>query len=360
MNILLIGATGSVGENSLEVIKRLGHRLVGCVFGKNIKKMQYVINLFKYNFEIFSPEISIFNTVSSVEELISKTCPDLIINAVSGFDGLQYTLMAIENNINIALANKESYVLCGGFINELAKSKNVSIYPIDSELCALYHLSLNKQKIKKLYLTASGGSFFNYSNEEISKVTFDEATKHPTWKMGSKISIDSSTLMNKCFEVIAAYVIFKNKNISVLHHPQSIIHGLVEFNDNSFSAQLYKPNMKLAISLAISKFNSKVALIEPLDFDNLNLTLNNMPKEKYLPIKWAFDVIENDDWVLANILISANDYAIQLFKEKRITFKQIFDVIYDSIGMFRNKTINNIEDIYNLNSIIKKYITSKY
>lgn len=359
MNVLVFGATGSIGFNSLEVIKKLGHKVVGCTFNKDVKKMLNIINLFKYNFEIYGKSASIFNTVSSYEEMFNKTTPDLVINAIPGFDGLEITLMCLSKKIDIALANKESYVLAGPFIQEKSKSLGVKVFPIDSELSALYELSKNR-KIKKIYITASGGPYYNKNNFDLEDVSFYDAKTHPNWKMGYKVSIDCATLMNKCFEIIGSYYIFNNKNIEAIYHPESIVHALVEAPDNSIYTQMSKPDMKLAIAMAISKFNSKIALIEPLSFKELKLNFDVIDTEKWLPIKWAYEVVKNDNRTLAVILNSANDVAVELFKSEKIKFLDIINIIYDCVEKFKHESVSNIESVLNLNSIIKEYILSKY
>lgn len=359
MNIVIFGITGSIGQQSIEVIKKLGHKIVGAVFNNNIKVMKHIIDNSKYKFDVYSKSISIFNTVNSIDELLLKTKPDLVINAIPGFDGVEITLKCLMEKIDIALANKESYVVAGWVINEMSKIQKVNVYPVDSEHCAIYDL-LKKKRMSKLIITASGGPFYNLNKNDLKKVTFLQAKSHPNWNMGYKISIDSATLMNKCFEIIEAYYIFKTKNIDVVYHPESIVHSMIEFSDNSIHAQMSTPNMKLAIGLAISKFNSKAPLIKKLSFKDLTLNFNVIDENKWLPIKWAKQIIENDDKTLPVILNAANDAAIELFKENKIRFDQIIDIIELTIERFKDKKISNIKDIFVLNSIIKQYILSLY
>ncbi|WP_412032172.1 1-deoxy-D-xylulose 5-phosphate reductoisomerase [Malacoplasma muris] len=359
MNILIFGATGSIGIQSINVVRKLGHKIVGCSFHSNISQMQKIIKSLKYDIDVFSSKVTALNTVKTIDQLFEKTKPDLVINAISGFAGLEITLKTILNKIDLALANKESYVLAGWKIKEIAKAQGVNIFPIDSEHCAIYDLMKNK-RINKLLLTASGGPFYNKEIHELNNVSFYEAKNHPNWKMGYKISIDSATLMNKCFEMIEAYYMFNIKNIEAIYHPQSIVHSMIEFSDNSVHAQMSIADMKLAIELAISKFKSKVPIIEKLSFEKLNLSFDYIDENKWLPIKWAKYIIKNDDRVLPVIINAANDAAIELFKNKKIKFNQIIPIISLAINDFSNQKINNIKDIFILNSIIKQYILSKF
>ncbi len=327
MNILIFGATGSIGIQSINVVRKLGHKIVGCSFHSNISQMQKIIKSLKYDIDVFSSKVTALNTVKTIDQLFEKTKPDLVINAISGF--------------------------------EIAKAQGVNIFPIDSEHCAIYDLMKNK-RINKLLLTASGGPFYNKEIHELNNVSFYEAKNHPNWKMGYKISIDSATLMNKCFEMIEAYYMFNIKNIEAIYHPQSIVHSMIEFSDNSIHAQMSIADMKLAIELAISKFKSKVPIIEKLSFEKLNLSFDYIDENKWLPIKWAKYIIKNDDRVLPVIINAANDAAIELFKNKKIKFNQIIPIISLAINDFSNQKINNIKDIFILNSIIKQYILSKF
>jgi 1-deoxy-D-xylulose-5-phosphate reductoisomerase len=199
MKIIIFGATGSIGQQSIDIIKESQHQLVGISYYHNVFLAS------KINAPFFFSPINQSN-VSSYEDLIIKSKPDLIINAVSGFDGLEISLLSIKHKINLALANKESVVVAGSFLFKKAKLNGVTIYPIDSEHTSLMHIIRNhQQEFKRIYITASGGHFYNKKNSEINTVSYNQIIKHPTWKMGEKISIDSSTLMNKCFEIIECY-----------------------------------------------------------------------------------------------------------------------------------------------------------
>jgi 1-deoxy-D-xylulose-5-phosphate reductoisomerase len=199
MRILIYGATGNIGQQVVNYLKHTKHKIVGISYCDNFKLAQSIKAKF-----YFSPHKK--SNVSSYEELIIKSKPDLIINAIVGFAGLEITLLSIKHKIDLALANKESMVVAGRFITKLAKKNKVNIYPIDSEHTSLMHIIKNSRgKPRMFYITASGGPFYNVKHSRLDKITYKQAIKHPTWKMGGKISIDSATLMNKCFEIIECF-----------------------------------------------------------------------------------------------------------------------------------------------------------
>lgn len=360
MKIIICGITGSIGTQTIDVIKDNSNiTLVGATFFSNEKMMQKI--LIKYpKIKIYSPKINRLNNVDSLEQMIDILKPDLILNSIPGFEGLKISLLALENKINLALANKESLVLAGWYLFELASKSNVKIFPIDSEHCSLFDLlENNKKTIKQLYITASGGNFYNKSLSELKSISFKEAIVHPNWKMGYKISIDSSTLLNKCFEIIEAFYLFKTDKIKALYHPQSIIHSLVEFSDDSIFANLSSPDMKIAIQIMFnffSNFKNSNSFIKPLSFNNLNLHLDQIDLKKYLPIKWAYDFIKSNNKAIPIILVCANDIAIELFKLEKITFDQIILTIQKTIVKFKRFKIEKIEDIFTLDFLIKSFL----
>ena len=269
-NIVILGSTGSIGQNSLEIISKFKDRfnVTGLSANRNIDLLEKQINIFK-------PEYAAVNNETSGRELqkkckntkiligqqgIKKLCGikkcSLVLNAIIGSSGLKYTVEAIYNRKNIALANKESYVMAGRIINKLIKKYKVKIIPVDSEHSAIFHLinNLNKKDIEKYYLTASGGPFVNKPVREFMKITIKDTMKHPIWKMGGKITVDSATMINKGFEIIEAHYLFNIdfNDIKVIIHPQSIIHSMVKTKDGEIYAQLSPPDMKFPILNALS------------------------------------------------------------------------------------------------------------
>ncbi|WP_044891195.1 1-deoxy-D-xylulose-5-phosphate reductoisomerase [Malacoplasma penetrans] len=354
--VLVFGATGNIGFSSLEIIEKENYELVGFSFNNNYEKALEIINRFP-NALVFSPSVKTKNTVNSFEELLEKTNPDIILNALVGFSGLHITLLALKNNVDLALANKESLVVAGWLIEDLKRSSSSRIYPVDSEHSSLYDsLKNNNKEIKELIITCSGGPFYKKEFNELLNINFADAVKHPNWNMGKKISIDSATMMNKCFEIIEAYYLFNTKKIKVYQHGQSIIHSMIKFTDNSYIANMSVPDMKLSIQQGLSGYESKTNLINDLSFNNLNLTFSEIDLDKWKPIHWAYDFLENQNRAIPIIMNAANEEAIVLFEENKIKFLDIFEIIEKAIIALENTEVNDLKDILNLNKNTRKYV----
>ncbi len=355
MRILVFGATGSIGVQTIDVIKKLKYQLVGISFYKNSKKGIAIIKDTKIK-HYYSPINKKLSNVNSFQELISKTKPDLIVNAIIGFAGLEVTLLAIKNKINLALANKESLVVAGKFVLSAAKKNKVQIFPIDSEHSAIYQALLGrKEQLKTIYITASGGPF--YKNKDTSTVSYNQAIKHPNWNMGPKISIDSATLMNKCFEIIEAFWLFNTRNIIPIYHPESIVHSMIELKDNSIISIMSNPDMKLPIQLALSSFNSSIkSQVNPLNFSNICLHFDFIDKKKFLPIAWAQQIIKNPNNSLSIVINAANEEAIKLFERKKIRFNEIIKVINFAINKIKIIKVTSIEQVYIIDQLTRKFV----
>lgn len=354
--ILICGITGSIGMQAIDVIKENEYELVGFSFNKNIELANRVLIDFP-NVFVYSPSNKELNNVESFDELILKSKPDIILNAVVGFAGLEISIKSIIFNIDLALANKESMVTAGWLIKELLKSRNCKIYPVDSEHSSIYDILVNSnKKIEKIILTASGGPFFDKDVKEYENATFEDAIKHPNWSMGYKISIDSATLMNKCFEIIEGYYLFNTNMIEAVRHKNSIVHGIVQFKDNSYFANFSEPNMKLAIQLGLSKFKSNKKIISGLDLNNLSIEFDKIDTNKWLPIKWAYEFLSTKNRVLPIILNSANEELIEMFRENKIDFSDITNKIKKSIIEFKDLKIKNLKDIYIVDKLVREYV----
>lgn len=354
--VLVFGATGSIGSSSIEVIKNENYELVGFSYNQNYEKALEIKRKFP-NTLVFSPAIKKINDVNSFEKLLEWSKPDIVLNAVVGFSGLHLTLLVIKNNIDLALANKESLVVAGWLIKDLMSRSNSNIFPVDSEHSSLYDsLKNNGKEIKDLILTCSGGPFYNKNFDELENVTFQDAIKHPNWKMGNKISVDSATMMNKCFEIIEAYYLFGTKNIQVLQHNQSIVHSLIKFVDNSYIANMSVPDMEISIQQGLSGYQSTNCLINDLDFTNLNLSFNSIDTNIWKPIFWAFNFLESENRAIPIIMNAANEEAINLFASNKIKFLDIFEIIEKSMIAFEGEQVNGLKDIFNLINNVKKYI----
>jgi len=371
-NILLLGATGSIGDSVLSVIKQNSDELnlVGIAFQSNTTKAISIIEEFdpnyaycesKANLNIIndslkkSEGIELLNDKSELEYLLNHKSIDIIISAISGFSGLETTFMAAQSGKIILLANKESIVVAGDIILPLAKKHNTKIIPIDSEHNAIFQC-LNSEKntddVSKIIITASGGPFLNKKVDDLSGVTKREALNHPNWKMGSKITIDSATLVNKCLELIEAKYLFNlnEEYFELVVHPQSIIHSIVTYKDGSSICQMSNPDMRVPISHALSLEESRLSLnFSEINFSSLNLTFQEFPKDRLEIANLAREVC-NTRGSTGTVFNAANEIAVENFLSDNITFNKIYEVIYrtfNAIPVSKNIDIEAIHEIDN-------------
>ena len=363
--ISIFGSTGSVGLSSVDVILQYPEKFIvdTIVANNNIKKLAEVAKLLK-------PKLVIVCDGSKVKKLrilLSKEkCEiqsgeiavikasarkvDIFIAAITGIAGLRSTINCIKHVKLIALANKESLVCFGENIIKSAKSNNCKIIPLDSEHNALYQIINSKEKkfIKRLIITCSGGPFLGYKRKDLYNVTPDQALKHPIWNMGNKISIDSATLMNKGLELIEAVYLFgiKESQIDVLIHPQSIIHGLVEYIDGSTKANMGTPDMRTPISFALNWPNREITKTKYLELSKIkSLTFDNLDEDVFPAIKLCREVVRQGGTAPA-ILNAANEIVVNSFLKKRIKFFNIIEIIEEVLS-----TLDITQNI-NLDSII--------
>ena len=371
-NILLLGATGSIGDSVLSVIKQNSDELnlVGIAFQSNTTKAISIIEEFdpnyaycesKANLNIIndslkkSEGIELLNNKSELEYLLNHKSIDIIISAISGFSGLETTFMAAQSGKIILLANKESIVAAGDIILPTAKKYNTEIIPIDSEHNAIFQC-LNSEKntddVSKIIITASGGPFLNKKVDDLSGVTKKEALNHPNWKMGSKITIDSATLVNKCLELIEAKYLFNlnEEYFELVVHPQSIIHSIVTYKDGSSICQMSNPDMRVPISHALSLEESRLSLnFSEINFSSLNLTFQEFPKDRLEIANLAREVC-NTRGSTGTVFNAANEIAVENFLSDNITFNKIYEVIYrtfNAIPVSKNIDIEAIHEIDN-------------
>ena len=277
--IIILGVTGSIGQQALDVIRQSEHlELVGASVHSNVAALDQVVEEFKLKKVCVSDEaaeldldylgLKVYRGAQGLEDLAASDC-DMVLTSVVGLAGLQATVAGIKAGHDIALANKETLVGAGEIVMALAKEHGVAIYPVDSEHSAIFQSlqGYRNEDIKRIILTASGGPFRGKSREDLKSVTVKEALKHPNWTMGQKITIDSATLMNKGLEVIEAHWLFDTpaEDIIVHVHPESILHSGVEFQDHSVIAQLGNPDMRLPIQYALNYPDRLKAVVEPLD-----------------------------------------------------------------------------------------------
>ena len=365
MNVLLLGATGSIGSSVLSVIDQNNSdlSLFGITFNKNTSEADNVIkkflpsyvhidneDVFKYQKDTEATQY--LNGDVALTNLINHEDVDIIICAVSGFAGLKATYLAASTGKKILLANKESIVAGGDLILPLAKEHNSEIIPIDSEHNAIFQCLLGEKDtkdVKKITITASGGPFLDRKLSELTNVTKLEALNHPNWEMGSKVTIDSATLVNKCLELIEAKYLFDldEKYFDLVIHPQSIIHSIVTYIDGSSICQLSMPDMRVPIAHALSNTNRLPIKFNPIDFTSLNLTFQEFPTDRKKIQDIARQVC-NEGGHLGTIFNAANEVAVESFLNDQITFEKIYEVIYrtfDSSNMSKEVSIESINEV---------------
>ena len=380
-NIILLGATGSIGDSVLSVIKQNKNKLnlLGISFGSNISKAKYIINEFRLK-NVYSEsdeshkslkhtyknnyELNILKDKSELEELLNEDDVDIIVSAISGFAGLESTIMAAKTGKTILLANKESIVVAGDVILPLAKEHSTEIVPIDSEHNAIFQCldsDKNTDDVSKIVITASGGPFLNKKISQLSKVTKKEALSHPNWEMGAKISIDSASLVNKCLELIEARYLFDldEKFFEIVVHPQSIIHSIVTYKDGSSICQMSNPDMRVPISHALSVNDSRLNLdFSEIDFSSISLTFQKIPEDRVQIFNIA-RYICNNGGSSGIIFNAANEIAVQSFLNEQITFDKIYEVIYrtfDTVPMSKSIGLQTIYEIDNQTRIEAKKV----
>ena len=364
-NILLLGATGSIGKSVLKVIdqNRDSLNLIGISIKNNVEKCYKIIEDFspKYVFiqdkscfqnKKRSKDISFLNNDDELNDLINHKDVDIIISAIAGFSGLKTTFMAASSGKKILLANKESVVAGGEIILPIAKKNNTEIIPIDSEHNAIFQCLAGEndtRDVKKIIITASGGPFLNKTISELKNVTVDEALNHPNWKMGSKISIDSATLVNKCLELIEAKYLFDldEKFFDLVVHPQSIVHSIVTFFDGSSICQLSMPDMKVPIAHALSEDRRLTIDFNPIEFSSLNLSFQEFPKDRSNIENIAREIC-NKGGFLGTVFNAANEIAVEEFLNGRINFDKIYEVIYRTFDKNIMSNDLSIDSIYSV------------
>jgi len=337
--LAVLGSTGSIGQQTLEVVRALPHKfhIVGLAAGKNITLLAKQINEFKPRFVYYQDREGQARLASTEYELLSlediarHSQVDTVVIATSGKSGLNPTLAAVKAGKKICLANKESLVMAGEIITSEARLNAAQILPIDSEHSAIWQcLEGETQPAAQLILTASGGPFHGYSSAQLSEVTVRQALKHPSWQMGRKITIDSATLMNKGLEVIEAHWLFNIpfENIKVLIHPQSIVHSMVEFIDGSIKAQLSYPDMRLPIQYALS-YPERLAnrQLPRLDWSRISsLTFEQPDFDTFPCLRLAIEVGKRGGTYPA-VLCAADEVAVELFLSRRIKFTDIAKLV---------------------------------
>ena len=359
--ILILGSTGSIGTNALELIRnnREHYQVVGISGNKNIDLLKKQIEEFKPTFIYVGAEQDALNLKkeypflkeiyfgeNGLKELSKNSDYDIILTAVSGAIGIDATVEAIKREKRIALANKETMVSAGTYINKLLKEyPKAEIVPVDSEHSALFQSlqGFKKENVKKLIITASGGTFRGKDLAYLENVTVEQALKHPNWSMGKKITIDSSTLVNKGLEVIEAHELFNidYDNIEIIVHPQSIVHSMIEYVDGSIIAQMGVANMKTPILYAFTypekEYNSSINFLDLIK--NNNLTFEEADRKVFKGIDLAYRAGRTGD-TMPTVFNASNEIAVELFMKKQIKFLDIYRIIEEAMNSHQVLTLN--------------------
>ena len=363
--IAILGSTGSIGTQALEVIEEQKDVFDVEVLSANtnsellIKQSilhrpnsVVIVDESKYDevFKELNPlNIKVYSGSESLEQIVCSDNIDMVLTALVGYSGLLPTISAIKSGKKIALANKETLVVAGGLINSLCKSSSSEIIPVDSEHSAIYQCLVGEERnpIEKIILTASGGPFRGRSRDELVNITREQALKHPNWSMGAKITIDSATLMNKGLEVIEAKWLFDltPEQIDVVVHPQSIIHSAVQFQDGSIKAQLGLPDMKLPIQYALGFPERLKNNFKRFDFfQHPNLTFEKPDTDTFKNLALAYKAMEKGGNAPC-VLNAANEIAVEAFLNNKIGFLNMFDLIgncLEKTNFVKNPSLNDL------------------
>ncbi len=367
--VVLLGATGSIGHNSLRVIRANSDRLklVGIAGGSRVEPLAAIarefgvkhVTLFDQNAchdakksGLFDPDVALGTGIEGLNHLATLPEADVVVVAVVGTMGLHPTLAAIEADKEIALASKEVLVLAGKFVMAAAKAKGVQVLPVDSEHNAIFQC-LNgapNHEVARIILTASGGPFRNHTLEQMAGITPEEAVKHPNWSMGTKITVDSSTMANKGLELIEARWLFgmEPNRIRVVVHPQSIIHSMVEYVDGSILAQLSPPSMTFAIQHVLLYPERRAGVDQTLNFeDSMNLEFNPPDLLRFPCLRLAREAMQAAG-VAPAVFNAANEVAVDAFLKKRISYLGIGDLIDHTLQKSDNFEPTNLEEVLDI------------
>lgn len=373
-NVCLLGASGSIGKQTLDELKknRLNFELVAFSVGKKTQKIHHVLSVFprvkhicinkKEKLSYYKktyPNISFYYGDDGLVELIKNSKADMVVNALVGFVGLKPTLFAIENDLDVYLANKESLVVGGELVNTLLNKSKGRIFPIDSEHSALKKcLMVDDQEIDKLVLTASGGAFRNLSRDELVNVKAADALKHPTWKMGPKITIDCATMVNKAFEIIEAHYLFQYPfdKIGIKLHDESYVHSYILYKNGLMRLDVGKPDMRVPIRYALHEYNLPFKTVLTDDLSKLkNCHFHDFDINRYPVIKWAKTVIEQKGTYGA-VFNAASEEADKAFLRNEIAFLDIEKIINSLMTCHKNIIHPSYEQIAEVDRITRQQV----
>lgn len=377
--IAIIGSTGSIGTQTLEVVRANNDlQVVALAAGSNVELLEQQVREFKPVYACIASEkkakelkeklsdcnVKVLSGMDGLLEIAAMEESEILVTAIMGMIGIRPTIAAIEAGKDIALANKETLVTAGHIIMPLAKKHNVRILPVDSEHSAIFQClhGEKKEQVSKLLITASGGPFRGRKKEELANIQVEDALKHPNWTMGRKITIDSSTLVNKGLEVMEAKWLFDVSldDIEVVVHPQSVIHSMVEFEDGAIIAQLGTPDMKLPIQYALYYPDRRYLAGERLDFAKLqNMTFEAPDMENFQGLALALEASKKGG-SMPTVFNAANELAVAKFLDRKIKYLEIVEIIEDC--MKNHKIIENptVEEILQVEQAVYESIESRW
>lgn len=376
--LYILGACGSIGTQTLDVVRQnpKEFKVIGVSVGSNLELAKSIIEEFQPKIVCFRKQEHIFSisynpiVVYGDEGLLAISRfreyeNEWLVNALVGVAGLLPTVEAIQSHKHIALANKETLVVAGDIIQSLISEYQVKLVPIDSEHSAILQClrGESQKEIKKLWITASGGSFRDKSREELKNVTVEDALKHPNWKMGPKITIDSATMMNKGFEVIEAHYLFDvdYENIEAIYHPESIVHSLVEFQDGSIKAQLGVSDMRIPISYALAYPSHKTLSVEHLNLKPKAFSFAELSTSRFPCLGYAYQAAKKGGLYLA-VLNASNEAAVHLFLNHKIPFLEIETIIEKEITSleYERSEIPSLEERIEVSKAVYLKILKEY
>lgn len=375
--LTILGSTGSIGTQALEVVDMQGYEVLALTAGSNVEIIEQQIRKYKPQYAALADEkaadelkIKVADTPTKVLSGLHGVCycaslkADYVLNSVVGMAGLEPTLAAIEAGNEIALANKETLVAGGALVTKNARSRGVSLLPVDSEHSAIFQSlqgCADKKEVKRLILTASGGPFFGKKRNDLEGVTVEQALNHPNWSMGAKITIDSASMMNKGLELIEAVWLFdmKPEDIDIVVHRQSVIHSLVEYCDNSVIAQLGVPDMRIPIQYALTYPNRIMSPVKQLSLtDYGTLTFEKPDYETFGCINICREAIKKGGLYPA-AANSANEAANLAFRQGKIKFLQIEELVGSAVENAVSKADYTLDDVNETDKWARNYVLSR-
>ncbi len=371
-SVSLLGSTGSIGTQTLDVARNLGLRVTALSANSNIKLLESQCREFKpltvcigeekyneFKLAVNDMNIKILCGDDGLKELASEDESETLVNAVLGMKGLLPTIAAAEKGKKIAFANKETLVAGGTLVTDAVKRGKAVLLPVDSEHSAIFQCIQNKNAIKKILLTGSGGPFLGKDKAFLETVTPEMAVKHPRWNMGKKISVDSASLMNKGLELIEAVHLFdvEPDRVEVVIHPQSIVHSMVEFEDNAIIAQLGVPDMRVCIQYAITYPDRKPSPAESLDLFGKQLDFRKPDTEAFPLLALAKRAIKRGGNCPA-VMNGANEEAVALFLDGKISFTRLFDLVINATESVNYIDNPSLDDIIASDKAAREFVSS--